>query len=146
LSSLTVVFLYLIALRLTSNFRASVLVAIGAACYPVFIIMSAYPPSLTLNTFVLALFMLLSVLLRDRNTLLVAALTGLALGLLILTRPISIGLLPVLLIWLWLNTSGRKLQLLKTTAILAVVAFLTVLPWTVRNYQSRLRCRRGWPA
>jgi len=134
LSSLTAAFLYFIALKLSSRRIVAFMAALGASLYPVFIVMSAFPPSLTLNSFLLALFLLLGLVSRDRMTALPAAFAGFILGLLLLTRPMALGFLPIMLGWLWLNAPESKAKLVRMGAILTACAVLTIVPWTVRNY------------
>jgi hypothetical protein len=96
--------------------------------------MSSFPTSLTLNTFLLALVVLMAARVRQKTTLGRAALAGLVLGLAVLTRQILVGVLPILLVWLWLNAPPKRMQVIKAGATVAAVALITVLPWTVRNY------------
>jgi putative inorganic carbon (HCO3(-)) transporter len=135
LSSLTSVCLYFVAYKISSNRAVGWLTALGTALYPVFVIMSAYPPSLTLNTFLLSLFLVAALVLRQRMTMVPAAATGLILGLLLLTRPMLLGLLPILIAWLWVDMSHARRKVV--TVALAVLAstLITILPWTVRNLQ-----------
>jgi len=135
LSSLTVVFLYFVALKLSSRRVVALMAGIAASLYPVFVIMSAFPPSLTLNSFLLALFLLLAVVLKERMTLLPAAAAGAALGALLLTRPMALGLFPITIGWLWLNAPQERAKLVKLATVSCACMVIAVLPWTVRNYQ-----------
>ncbi|NLG87045.1 MAG: hypothetical protein GX489_07485 [Firmicutes bacterium] len=59
---------------------------------------------------------------------------GLLLGLATLTRPVTL-LVPVLLLpWYWLIWERKWKLVLSRVAIVMVVLFLTLLPWTIRNW------------
>ncbi len=55
---------------------------------------------------------------------------GLLLGVLILTVPTTLVVLPLLVVWLWFD----RRPLLRNLTILIACAILVIIPWTVRNY------------
>lgn len=134
LSSLTAVLLYFIAGRLSGDNVIALLTAVGMALYPVFVLMSALPPSLTLSLFLLALFLWLTTVEPAKLGYGAAAGAGIVLGLSALVRPMAIGFLFVVLVWWVLQWSSMLMQIAKLTTVLAFFALLTILPWTVRNY------------
>ncbi|MBN1177677.1 MAG: glycosyltransferase family 39 protein [Anaerolineae bacterium] len=132
LSAVTVVLVYLTAETLARSARVGALAAAGAAVYPVFVVMCAYPPSLTLDTFLLIAFLLCVVVLAERMTWRWAAATGFALGVTLLARPMLVGFLPLVLLWLWLRSGSGAKRVLQIGAVVVLCAALPVLPWVVR--------------
>jgi hypothetical protein len=102
LSSLTVLLVYLIATRLAGR-TVGLVGAVLTAIYPPFLILVDQNTLPVLGTFLLALWMWTSIRLVADGGWRRAALAGLALGLNILSRPSSIGLLAVMLLGLWLR-------------------------------------------
>ena len=137
LASLTVMLIYFIAVQLSSDRVAGYASAIGVAFYPVYIVMCAYPFSMILTTFLVALFVLIAVQLQQQWTLRLAALAGVVLGLAVLVRPMLLGLLPLLLIALWLNQPGTKTYVFKVGLVSVAATLLMLVPWTIRNYLAQ---------
>jgi 4-amino-4-deoxy-L-arabinose transferase-like glycosyltransferase len=77
-----------------------------------------------------------------RPRLLLVALAGVAYGLAVLTRSLPLLFLPVVL--LWLLDGGLDQRRLRTkfaaSAVFAVLALLTIAPWTLRNCQAYGQC------
>jgi hypothetical protein len=96
--------------------------------------MCAYPFSLILTTFLVALFVLAVVRLQRRQSLILAAAAGVIAGMAALVRPMLVGLLPVLLMGLWLNRAGAAARVLKAALVALFAALIVLLPWTIRNY------------
>ncbi len=139
LSSLTVLLIDRIATQLSFRRSIGLLAAAGVALYPPFIIMSGYPVTVTLNTFLLALLFRLACSVRDQPAPGRAVITGIVLGVLVLSRPAAIGLLAGLCLWLWLSTAHAPPQKALVIGCLTAATALTLLPWTVRNYQVQGR-------
>jgi 4-amino-4-deoxy-L-arabinose transferase-like glycosyltransferase len=133
LSTLTILLIYYSAKKLT-NQTVALLTTAGLAIYPVFVVMPAYPISLTLNALLLALVVYLCLRLAEKQTVPVAVATGLAFGVAVLAKPQQLVLLPLIALWLWLNVRVNHPLLLKRLALLTAVAMLVLLPWTLRNY------------
>jgi len=143
LSSLTVLLVYCVAAQLAGP-AVGLAAAVLAAVYPPFLILVDQNTVPVLNTFLLALWLWATIGLIDRggrqwhaaHCWRWAALAGLALGLNILSRPSSIGLLGVVLMALWLGPQGRRAHSgnwQRPAIIVAAVMGLTVAPWLARE-------------
>lgn len=134
LSTATIPFLFYLAYKLSDNMIIGLMAATALAIYPVYIIMAVSPPSLTLNLFLLLVYLALIARLRAGLSPLLAILAGLVLGLCLLARFMLIGLLPITLIWLWLNRPEKWLRAVGLAGLILLFALLAILPWTIRNY------------
>lgn len=139
LSTATVAFLFVVGCKLSSNVFVGLLAATAFALYPVLIIMAVYPPSLTLNLFLLLGYLALVVWLRDRPSPFMAVIAGLVLGLGLLTRFMYIGLIPITFLWFWLNRPESRKRFAALCALILLFSLLTILPWTLRNYRIHQR-------
>lgn len=135
LSTATVVLLFVVGHKLSNNVFVGLMAAAAFALYPVFIIMAVYPPSLTLNLFLLLGYLSIVVWLRDRPSPFIAIAAGLVLGLGLLTRFMYIGLIPITLLWLWLNNPESHKRIAGLSGLILLFSLLTILPWTLRNYR-----------
>lgn len=110
--------------------------ALVVAAYPLLLFYEQVVMIVTVAVFLNALALHLLAKLPEKPTLGRTLLAGLPLGLAILARP-NVGLFAALLpIWLLrIGPPGRRIRFaLSRTAVLAVGAFLMVLPCTIRNY------------
>jgi 4-amino-4-deoxy-L-arabinose transferase-like glycosyltransferase len=139
LGTISVAFLFVVGCKLSDNVVIGLLAALAFALYPVFIIQTIYPPSLTINLFLLLGFLAVVVSLRQRPSVWLAVLAGFVLGLGLLTRTMFVGLIPIAFVWLWLNRPKSRKRTIGLTAIIILFTFLTVLPWTIRNYRIHER-------
>jgi 4-amino-4-deoxy-L-arabinose transferase-like glycosyltransferase len=139
LSTATVALLFIVGYKLSDNVFIGLLSAAAFAFYPVLIIMAVYPPSLTLNLFLLLFYLAMIVWLRDRPSPFLALIAGLLLGLGLLARFMFIGLLPITFLWLWLNRPKSLKLITVLSGLILLFALLTMLPWTVRNYRVHQR-------
>jgi Dolichyl-phosphate-mannose-protein mannosyltransferase len=160
LSSLIVLLVYLIAARLigpTVGLVATMLTAV----YPPFLVLVDQNTSPVLTTFLLALWLWTTICLIDHSGWGWAALAGLALGLNILSRPSTVGLLGIMLLGMWLRPEGQsespaavperrsserargwQARLRKRWSqafIVIVVMSLTVAPWLARDLSIHRR-------
>jgi 4-amino-4-deoxy-L-arabinose transferase-like glycosyltransferase len=124
----------LVGRRLFSN-RVGVLAAFAAAVYPYFV----YLPSAQVSDNLVTLLLLISILAlvwgRERLAWRHAAVSGVFLGLCLLARPSLVTVVPGLVVWpLFWRKAGSAFVLLAKSLLVVVVAVLTVLPWTARNY------------
>jgi hypothetical protein len=71
----------------------------------------------------------------DEDRLDLAALAGLLLGFLIQLRPVALILAPVLVVWICVSTLTARSRGLLHAGVLILVCFLSLLPWTYRNYR-----------
>jgi len=135
LSSLTVLLVYLIAARLAGP-AVGLVAAVLAAVYPPFLILVDQNTVPVLNTFLLAVWLWATICLIDRGTWPWAALAGLALGLNILSRPSSVGLLAIVLLSLWLRPQRRgthSRNWWRPAIMVVAVTGLAVAPWLARD-------------
>jgi 4-amino-4-deoxy-L-arabinose transferase-like glycosyltransferase len=102
LSTLTVLLVYLFAAQLAGQ-PVGLVAAALTAVYPPFLVLVDQPTVPVLNTFLLALWLWATTNLIDEGQWRWAAPAGLALGLNILSRPSSVGLLGVMVLGLWLR-------------------------------------------
>ena len=132
LSSLTCVVVYRIA-RGLSGMTVGILSGLAMALYPVFIIQTARPFSLTVNILLLALLLWLLLDLRHRSCPTAWVAAGVALGLLTLSRSSILAFLVGILGWLWLNRKGI-LKWHQAATVIVFSSLFTLLPWTLHNY------------
>jgi 4-amino-4-deoxy-L-arabinose transferase-like glycosyltransferase len=107
------------------------------ALYPYLIFQNLTLIDTPLYVLLLYGFLLLMVILRqrpslDRGTLEVAALAGLALGLIALVRPNALIVVPLVGVWFLFRRSLG--QFLARLLPVALVSILVVVPWVMRNY------------
>jgi len=160
LSSLTVLLVYLIAARLIGP-AVGLVAAMLTAVYPPFLVLVDQNTSPVLTTFLLALWLWTTICLVDHGGRRWAALAGLALGLNILSRPSTVGLLGIMLLGMWLRPEGqagplaavperrpsgwargRQVSFTKWWSQALVVAMamgLTVAPWLARDLSIHRR-------
>ena len=139
LSTATVAFLFVAGYNLSRNVFIGLMAAAAFALYPVFIVMAVYPPSLTLNLFLLLGYLAIVVWLRDRPSSWIAIVAGITVGLGLLTRFMFIGLIPITFLWLWLNCPENRKRITGLSGLILLFALLTILPWTLRNYRIHER-------
>lgn len=114
--------------------EVGLLAALGAAVYPPFIGGTVEINTVTFDVLFLALaiyFLLRGEEKQRRN----GFWAGLSLGLATLTRATALAVLPVIFAWLWLRSKNAIWHdVIKPFILILLVAFLVILPWTVRNY------------
>ncbi|WP_426572997.1 glycosyltransferase family 39 protein [Aquihabitans sp. McL0605] len=133
LGAASVVFGAIVARRLAGR-GAAIAAALGLAFYPNLIFHSGVILGETLyNTLFLA-FAALFVTTRwpDGLSKRRVALTGVVLGLAVMVRPISLAMVPVVVVVWWLATHDRRV-LLRSTLVLLLAVAACILPWTIRN-------------
>ena len=135
LSSCTIYIVGSIALHFSDTKTTAWIAGIAAAVYPFFVYYSALMLSETLFLFLVSLFFLL--LLKGSARTLVAA--GVVAGLAHLTRPTLSLFLPAAVVWLCL----RQRAAWKHLALAAVLFFVVILPWGVRNIGALGRFHLG---
>ena len=138
LSSLTVLLVYLIANRLADQVVGITAAAISTI-YPPFLVLVDQPTVPVLNAFLLGLFFWFSLRLLQSLDIKWAALTGFALALCTLSRPIFLGLLGVLIVALWLVRAQRQRYWWRAAILATAVMALTLGPWLVRNWSVQGR-------
>jgi 4-amino-4-deoxy-L-arabinose transferase-like glycosyltransferase len=132
LGALTCVLILMIGERLFER-RVGVIAAAIAACYPFLVFYTGILMSETLFVFLSTSFMYALVRLREAHTGLWVVFAGMILGMMNLTRPVTLLLPAVLFFWAW-TEFGTKTRGAAIAGVIAVVMAVTILPWTVRNY------------
>jgi 4-amino-4-deoxy-L-arabinose transferase-like glycosyltransferase len=111
-----------------------VLVALGVAFYPYFVMHDTALQETALFTFLTALavlFFLKSRQSTSKGTLIVA---GMALGLAVLTRATLLIFVPLAFLWIVLVAGQTRREAAGKAAVIAVAFLLVVGPWLARNY------------
>jgi 4-amino-4-deoxy-L-arabinose transferase-like glycosyltransferase len=104
------------------------------AVYPISLFYSTLLLSEALGTVWLLGYVLVCLHYASRPTGGWCALSGLLLGLSLLTRANTLTMVPLAAVWgLWQFRGQRRLQAMSLG--IPIVAFLTLVPWTVRNYR-----------
>jgi 4-amino-4-deoxy-L-arabinose transferase-like glycosyltransferase len=132
LDLVTTVLVFGLALVLTGSTAAALLAALAYAMYPPAILSTTYIMTETLYTMLLMLFTLACVLALKAKSLTLYLVSGIMLGLAVLTRP-GVFLLPiaVLVVALFIRRTAWR-----GMVILMVAFAVTMLPWGFRNKQS----------
>lgn len=133
MGSLTPILIYLTARQLFS-LRVSRIAAAVGAIYPGFVYFVGW--MMTENLFILwvSLLLYLTVSLKDGASIRKLAVMGVLLGLLGLTRGMGIPFIGLIPLYILLRLHGRFQERLAKAALVFVVACLTLIPWTWRNY------------
>jgi len=131
ISSFTPLLVYGVAVQISVR-PVTWLAGVATALYPVFIIEAARPFTLSLLSFLLASFLFLTVRLLKLAGWRQGALIGIVAGMMALVRATMLGLVMVIVIWMYLNRDAIHHWLVVGLAVIAF-AGLTLMPWTVRN-------------
>ena len=132
LGALTCVFVLLIGERLFS-YRVGAIAASIAAVYPFLIVYAGFLLSETLFVFLSSIFLYALVRLREHYSVRWAAFAGFILGLMTMTRPMTLLLPALLLAWAWIEFGDRR-RAAAIVGIMVVMMLVPIAPWTVRNY------------
>jgi len=106
-------------------------------------IMALYPPliysvtrirPITFIVDLLALEVLLVLQLSEKPRTGIAVAAGIVIGLLALLEPVMLIFAPFACLWLYLHAGENGGRFLRLICVMAIVALLVVLPWTVRNF------------
>jgi 4-amino-4-deoxy-L-arabinose transferase-like glycosyltransferase len=127
LAGLIPLLLFLIGVRL-KGYLVGLIAAGLSAIYPYYVYISGALYATQTSTILLLLVVYLAVRANQAKGLGVLLLQGVALGGLVLTRSISLALVPVAVAWTWPRRG------LTRGLLVALVALATVAPWTVHNY------------
>jgi 4-amino-4-deoxy-L-arabinose transferase-like glycosyltransferase len=131
LGSITIVIVYLIARRLFSR-EVALLSAVLCALNPLLIAWTGLLMRETFMTFTIALLVLLLLTMKEQTHIAVRFLAGLIWGVLVLTNPIGVFLVPFLLVYLWIKHSPRPF--IRFCAPIVAGLLLLWSGWVVRNY------------
>ena len=132
LGALTCVFVLLIGARLFSC-RVGVIAASIAAVYPFLVVYTGFLLSETLFVFLSSIFLYALVRLREHYSVRWAAFAGFILGLMNVTRPMTLLLPALLLVWAWIEFGDRR-RAVTIVGIMVAMMMVPIVPWTVRNY------------
>jgi hypothetical protein len=136
IGALTVAVLFSLARHLYQT-RVALLAGFALALYPSLVYTSGVFYVDSLFTFLIALTVYLLFLSRrydGRRSFIFLILSGITLGVAVLCRAIFLSFVPFALFFVVFTFSGRIRRRLLCGAVLAVVTAVTILPWTVRNY------------
>lgn len=136
LSVLAIVAIFYFTLALTTNQLLALAVATGVAFHPVYILSIVRPHTLLLNLLLVAGVLWASSKLQEKATYGWAITTGFTLGLAIYSRSMLVGLCPILVIGLWLNSTDKNAKITKLALAMTTTMLIVILPWTVYAYQS----------
>lgn len=131
LGTLTVWLLFQITL-VCFNRRAAWLAASFYACYPISLYYGLTLNSEIFSTFLICLFVWCCLGIKASKGIWWAAGAGIALGLVLLSKPAFVFLLPLLPFWAWTVCRWRKELWLRALAIPSLAALL-ITPWLIRN-------------
>jgi hypothetical protein len=104
-----------------------------AAVYPFLVVYTGFMLSEGLFIFLSMVFLYALVRLRETLSLRWVTAAGLVLGMMNLTRPVTLLLPAMLFGWLWIEV-GSKRRAAVIAATLTLWMMVPILPWTVRNY------------
>jgi hypothetical protein len=107
--------------------------ALFTAVYPPFVYFSALLMSETPYLLFQSLVLLLSLLTLQKRKIGIAALLGISVGLTSLTRGVFLGIIPLLVVWLWVML-GRSHRAILLCLVMLIFATGTIIPWTTRNW------------
>ncbi len=132
IGALTCLMILLIGEQLFSK-RVGVIAAVIAAAYPLLVAYTGFLLSETLFVFLSVVFLYALVRLREDQARRWVVVAGLVLGLMNLTRPVTLFLPVLLFFWLWVEW-GTKRRAAVIAGMLALLMMVPIVPWTVRNY------------
>jgi tetratricopeptide (TPR) repeat protein len=126
--------LLLLAGRRFFSTRVGVAAAFLLAVYPPALFFDGLIQKTSLALFLSTLLLWLLACCHSRPTWLRWAVTGVAVGLLVLTRQNALALVPLILVWLWIDLRQRPIRRrLPLVGVWAAGLVLTLLPWAIRN-------------
>jgi len=126
--------MYLIGKELADE-KVGLLSAAIMAFHPIFIYtVSALYPIILFTLLISIIVLLLIKFLSQNKTIIWLALIGLLIGLAMLTRPVIIFFIPFIPLWFLFSKKVSFLRTVRNSALIFLVAGLTIMPWTLRNY------------
>jgi 4-amino-4-deoxy-L-arabinose transferase-like glycosyltransferase len=132
LGALTCVLVLMIGERLFAR-QVGVIAAAIAAVYPFLVFYTGVLVAETLFVFLSTALVYVLVRLREARTWRWVVFAGMVLGMMNLTRPVTLLLPAILFFWAWIEF-GTKTQAAAIAGMITLAMVLTILPWTVRNY------------
>lgn len=135
IGSMTCFLLFLIGKNLF-NVRIGILSAVLLAFYPFHVFLSGVILTEVIFIFLLLIWIYLAVKVGD-NIYLIAVISGILSGLLILTRPAALILLPVMFFYLMIRQSLDWKKRTIFISIMIALCLFSLLPWTLKNYTEK---------
>ncbi len=132
IDALTCVLIVMIGERLFTK-RVGLIAGAIASVYPFLIVYTGFVLSEALFVCLSAAFLYLLIRFRESFEWRWAVAAGLVLGVMNLTRPVTLLLPAVLFVWLWVEL-GSKRRAAALAGFLALWMMVPILPWTLRNY------------
>lgn len=131
LGALTVWLVFQITLK-CFNERAAWLAAVFYACYPIAIYYGLTLNSEIFSTFVICLFVWCCLGIQESAGMAWAIGAGITLGIVLLSKPGFVFLLPLLPLWAW-SVCGKQRVLWKRIFVVPVLTGFLLAPWLIRN-------------
>ncbi len=116
------------------NHKVGIVAGFMLALYPplVYSVTRIRPVVLIIDLLALEVLLVLELAEKQRTGIAVAA--GITIGLLALLEPVMLIFAPFACLWLWINAGDNRGPIVRLVCIMAIVALLLVVPWTVRNF------------
>jgi 4-amino-4-deoxy-L-arabinose transferase-like glycosyltransferase len=136
IGALTVIIVFAIAQRLYDR-RVAFLAGLGVALYPPLVYTCGVFYVSCLFTFLVAFSVYLLSLNRECEgirSFMFLLLSGIVIGITVLCRPIFLAFIPFALVFVIFSYRGKALHRITYGGVLLLLIFLTIFPWTLRNY------------
>ena len=134
ISSTTCIIIYLFVIKLFANQRTAVIAGCAMILYPTFIIYASRLVPETMLIFWLSTALLSLLVLRDNPTYTNSLITGILLGVTLLTSNVIVPLLPIIVIWLLISLNIAIERRYKYVFSVLSAILLVVSPLLIRNY------------
>lgn len=135
-ATLAIALIFCFTRNLSSSPLMALVVALGVAFHPVYILSITRAHTLMLNLLLLALLLWAGSQLQIKATYGWASLAGLSIALAVYSRSMLVGMLPILLCWLWLNAARAQGRLIKLAGVATTTLIVALLPWMLYAYRS----------
>jgi len=126
-------FIYWIGRKLW-NHKVGMVAGVMLAFYPplVYSVTRVRPIVLIVDLLALEVLLILELSEKQRTGIAVAA--GIIVGLLALLEPVMLIFAPFACLWLWINAGDNRGPIVRLVCIMAIIALLLIVPWTIRNF------------
>ncbi|MGC9031652.1 MAG: ArnT family glycosyltransferase [Minisyncoccia bacterium] len=132
LSSLTVILIFFLGKILVDE-KTGILSSIIYSIYPASIFWTGYLCPVTLEIFLMLGFVLFLYIGEKTKNWIHFGISGIFLGLGVLTRSLFFVFFPLLLIYFFIKE--KKPLMMKYSTVIFIIGFLVILPWIIRNYK-----------
>ncbi|MCX5695002.1 MAG: glycosyltransferase family 39 protein [Candidatus Omnitrophica bacterium] len=130
-NSLICVAVYFLAKEMFDRKVALLAMAITAV-FPSVVYWSGYISQETLTTLFFTTVLIFIFKIKQKP-LFYSLLSGLALGMLVMTRSLAYGILPIIFIWLYVNIKSKKKAFI-SVCLISLMVMLLITPWVARNF------------